>query len=151
MGLALRAVAAGDAVLPGAGALGDDVDDAVEGVGAVEGGARPAHDLDAVDVLDADRQRLPEGGAEEIDVDAAAGFLQGLHGGLEAGFGAVKSGIAGLAKVEAVIDVVNNTLIPNAKNEELKALIVKVRPAFVAHLEQAKQIQAKLAQPGLVK
>ena len=27
---------------------------------------------------------------------------------------------------------------PGAKNEELKALLVKVRPAFVAHLEHAK-------------
>jgi len=35
-------------------------------------------------------------------------------------------------------------MIPNAKNEELKALIVKVRPAFVAHLEHAKMIQATL-------
>jgi putative membrane protein len=45
---------------------------------------------------------------------------------------------------QAVLDAVDKTLIPNAKNEELKALIVKVRPAFVAHLEHAKSIQAKL-------
>jgi putative membrane protein len=45
---------------------------------------------------------------------------------------------------EAVIDAMDKTLIPNAKNEELKPLIVKVRPAFVAHLERAKQIQSKL-------
>jgi len=35
-------------------------------------------------------------------------------------------------------------LVPNAKNAELKGLIVKVRPAFVGHLEHAKQIQSKL-------
>jgi putative membrane protein len=46
---------------------------------------------------------------------------------------------------EQVIDAVDKVLIPNAKNEELKALIVKVRPAFVAHLDHAKTIQAKLA------
>jgi putative membrane protein len=46
---------------------------------------------------------------------------------------------------QAVIDAVNKTLIPNAQNAELKALIVKVAPAFVAHLEKAKQIQAALA------
>jgi len=46
---------------------------------------------------------------------------------------------------EAVLDAIDKTLIPDAKNEELKALIVKVRPAFVAHLEHAKQIQAALA------
>ena len=45
---------------------------------------------------------------------------------------------------QAVLDAIDQTLVPNAKNEELKALIVKVRPAFVAHLEHAKQIQSKL-------
>ena len=45
---------------------------------------------------------------------------------------------------QAVIDAVDKTLIPSAKNEELKALLVKVRPAFVAHLDHAKMIQAKL-------
>jgi putative membrane protein len=45
---------------------------------------------------------------------------------------------------EQVLDAIDKTLIPNAKNEELKALIIKVRPAFVGHLEHAKQIQAKL-------
>jgi len=46
---------------------------------------------------------------------------------------------------EQVIDALDKVLIPSAKNEELKALIVKVRPAFVAHLEHAKMIQTKLA------
>ena len=45
---------------------------------------------------------------------------------------------------QAVLDAVDKTLIPSAKNEELKALLVKVRPAFVAHLEHAKQIQSTL-------
>ena len=45
---------------------------------------------------------------------------------------------------QAVIDALDKTLVPNAKNDELKALLVKVRPAFVAHLEHAKSIQAKL-------
>jgi len=35
-------------------------------------------------------------------------------------------------------------LIPSAQNAELKDLIVKVRPAFVAHLEHAKHAQADL-------
>jgi len=46
---------------------------------------------------------------------------------------------------EQVLDAVDKVLIPNTKNEELKALIVKVRPAFVAHLDHAKMIQTKLA------
>jgi putative membrane protein len=43
---------------------------------------------------------------------------------------------------QQVIDALDKTLIPNATNEELKALLVKVRPAFVAHLEHAKRLQA---------
>lgn len=45
---------------------------------------------------------------------------------------------------EQVLDAVDNTLIPNANNEELKALLVKVRPAFAAHTEHAKQVKASL-------
>jgi len=45
---------------------------------------------------------------------------------------------------QTVLDAIDNTLIPSAKNEELKALLVKVRPAFVAHLEHAKQLQTSL-------
>jgi putative membrane protein len=45
---------------------------------------------------------------------------------------------------QAVLDAVDKTLVPNAKNDELKALLVKVRPAFVAHLEHAKHLQASL-------
>ena len=46
---------------------------------------------------------------------------------------------------QQVLDALDKTLIPNAKNEELKALLVKVRPAFVAHLEHAKHLQSSLA------
>jgi putative membrane protein len=46
---------------------------------------------------------------------------------------------------QQVLDAMDTVLIPSAKNEELKALLVKVRPAFVAHLEHAKKIQASLA------
>jgi putative membrane protein len=45
---------------------------------------------------------------------------------------------------QAVLDAVDKTLIPGAQNAELKALLVKVRPAFVAHLEHAKHLQASL-------
>jgi len=46
---------------------------------------------------------------------------------------------------QAVLDAVDKVLIPSAQNAELKALIVKVRPAFVAHLDHAKMVQADLA------
>jgi putative membrane protein len=45
---------------------------------------------------------------------------------------------------QQVLDAMDKVLIPNARNEELRALLVKVRPAFVAHLEHAKQIQSSL-------
>jgi putative membrane protein len=45
---------------------------------------------------------------------------------------------------QTVLDALDKTLIPNAKNAELKALLVKVRPAFVAHLEHAKQLRRSL-------
>ena len=46
---------------------------------------------------------------------------------------------------QQVLDAVDKVLIPSAQNAELKALIVKVRPAFVAHLEHAKKLQASHA------
>jgi putative membrane protein len=49
---------------------------------------------------------------------------------------------------QAVLDAVDKTLIPNAQNAELKALLVKVRPAFVAHLQHAKELQASLEKSG---
>jgi putative membrane protein len=45
---------------------------------------------------------------------------------------------------QQVIDAMDKTLIPSAQNAELKALLVKVRPAFIAHLEHAKQLQSSL-------
>jgi putative membrane protein len=45
---------------------------------------------------------------------------------------------------QAVLDAIDKTLIPSASNAELKALIVKVRPAIAAHLEHAKHIQSSL-------
>ena len=43
-----------------------------------------------------------------------------------------------------MLDAVDKTLIPNAQNAELKALLIKVRPAFVTHLEHAKHVAAAL-------
>ena len=46
---------------------------------------------------------------------------------------------------QQVLDALDKTLIPSASNAELKALLVKVRPAFVAHMEHAKSIQRTVA------
>jgi len=43
-----------------------------------------------------------------------------------------------------VIKALDDTLIPSAQNAELKALLVKVRPSFVAHLKHAEQLQASM-------
>lgn len=45
---------------------------------------------------------------------------------------------------QAVLDTIDKTLVPNAKNAELKALIVKVRPAIDAHLQHAKQMHSSM-------
>ena len=48
---------------------------------------------------------------------------------------------------QAVLDALDQTLIPQAQNAELKDLLVKVRPAIAAHLARAKQIQGELSKP----
>lgn len=45
---------------------------------------------------------------------------------------------------QAVLDTIDKTLLPNAKNAELKALIAKVRPAIDAHLQHAKQMHSSM-------
>ena len=46
---------------------------------------------------------------------------------------------------QSVLDTIDKTLIPNARNAELKTLLVQTRPTIASHLEHAKQLQAKLA------
>jgi len=52
---------------------------------------------------------------------------------------------------QQVLDAINNTLLPNAQNPELKALLEKVTPAFQAHLDHAKHLQTELAAGGATK
>jgi putative membrane protein len=46
---------------------------------------------------------------------------------------------------QAVIDMVNNQLVPSAQNPELKSLLENSKPTFMAHLEHAKKVQADLS------
>ena len=46
---------------------------------------------------------------------------------------------------QGVIDAINKTLLPAIKNAELKALVVKVAPAFEAHRLAAKTLDEKLS------
>jgi len=49
---------------------------------------------------------------------------------------------------QTVLQAIDGTLIPNAQNAELKALLQQVRPAVAAHLQMAQDIQKELqAQP----
>lgn len=45
---------------------------------------------------------------------------------------------------ESVRDALDKTLLPNTENAELKALMVKSRPAFVAHRDHARRLQESL-------
>jgi putative membrane protein len=45
---------------------------------------------------------------------------------------------------KAVIDAVTTTLLPAITNEEVKALVVKVAPAFQAHMLAARQLDETL-------
>jgi len=45
---------------------------------------------------------------------------------------------------QQVLDAIDKTLIPSAKNAELKGLIEKVRPAIAAHLDHAKHLQMEM-------
>jgi putative membrane protein len=47
---------------------------------------------------------------------------------------------------QSVIDAIQTTLLPAIQNEELKALVVKVAPAFQAHLLAAQRLQKQLGQ-----
>jgi putative membrane protein len=45
---------------------------------------------------------------------------------------------------QAVLDMLDSTLIPGAQNAELKSLLESVKPAFAAHLDHAKKVQSSL-------
>ena len=45
---------------------------------------------------------------------------------------------------QAVLDAIDQTLIPNAQNAELKALLEQTRPAVAAHLDHARRLQGTL-------
>lgn len=46
---------------------------------------------------------------------------------------------------KAVIDAVTTTLLPAIQNAEVKALVEKVAPAFVAHMKMANELEKKIA------
>jgi len=49
---------------------------------------------------------------------------------------------------KAVLEELDKRLIPGAQNAELKALLVKARPTFEAHLAHAQQVQKDVEKSG---
>jgi putative membrane protein len=47
---------------------------------------------------------------------------------------------------QAVIDAIQTTLLPAIQNEALKALVLKVAPAFQAHMLAAQQLEKELGE-----
>lgn len=45
---------------------------------------------------------------------------------------------------ESVLSALDKTLLPNAKNAELKSLLESARPIFMEHLKHAKELQKSL-------
>jgi putative membrane protein len=45
---------------------------------------------------------------------------------------------------EQVVEAMDKALIPNARNAELKSLLVAVRPLFIGHLEHARRVLSSL-------
>jgi putative membrane protein len=83
---------------------------------------------------------LPANDKSQADHQAAMTRLQGLKG---AEFDNAWLDHE-IAFHQAVIDAVSKTLLPATRNAELKALEEKVAPAFVGHLQMAKDLRAKI-------
>lgn len=45
---------------------------------------------------------------------------------------------------QAVLDAIDNVLVPTTSNADLRKLLMDVRPAIAAHLEHARQLRASL-------
>ncbi|AOJ79253.1 hypothetical protein WS86_00445 [Burkholderia savannae] len=96
------------------------------------------HKLNVAPEENATSRSLKQGGDENL------ANLKTLHGAaFDSAYVAHE-----VAYHETVLDALDKTLIPNAKNDELKALLVRARPVFVAHLDHAKHLQAALGKSG---
>ncbi len=51
---------------------------------------------------------------------------------------------AQIAGHQKVLDTINDQLLPNVKNANLKAYLEQIKPTVEAHLAQAKQLQQRL-------
>lgn len=53
-----------------------------------------------------------------------------------------------VAQHAELLALLDDTLIPDAQNGELKDLLIRIRPTLAAHLEHARTVQHELATPG---
>ena len=83
----------------------------------------------------------PAGDQSAKDHAAAMKRLRGLHG-TEFDHAFLQHEVA---FHKGVIDAVTTTLLPAIQNADLKALVVKVAPAFQAHMLAAENLDKKLA------
>jgi len=83
----------------------------------------------------------PAGDQSAKDHAAAMKRLRGLHGA-EFDHAFLQHEVA---FHKGVIDAVTTTLLPAIQNADLKALVVKVAPAFQAHMLAAENLDKKLA------
>ena len=87
-----------------------------------------------------------EGEATRSLVDSARGTMEQLKSlkGAEFDRAYVDSQVS---MHQQVIDTVDQTMMPGVQNSELRQFMTEVRPKLEAHLQHAKDLQAKLASP----
>jgi putative membrane protein len=114
-----------------------------------EYGAMIAHDHDAVRQLGRDlAKRLgvtPTPPADDASAKAHAEAMATLRAKHGADFDRAFLQHE-IAFHQAVIDAVQSTLLPAIQNGELKALVIKVAPAFQAHMLAAQRLEKELGE-----
>jgi putative membrane protein len=112
-------------------------------------GAMIAHDHDAVRQLGRDLAKklsvAPTPPADDASAKAHAQAMATLRAKRGADFDRAFLRHE-VAFHQAVIDAIQTTLLPAIQNEELKALVVKVAPAFQAHMLAAQRLEKELGE-----
>lgn len=117
-------------------------------------GAMIAHDHDAVRQLGRDLAKklgvTPTPPAHDASAKAHAQAMAALRAQHGADFDRAFLQHE-IAFHQAVIDAIQTTLLPAIQNEELKALVVQVAPAFQAHMLAAQRLEKELGEKQQVR
>lgn len=112
-------------------------------------GAMMAHDHEAVRQLGRDLAKklgvTPTPPADDASAKAHAQAMATLRAKHGADFDRAYMQHE-IAFHQAVIDAIQTTLLPAIQNEELKALVVKVAPAFQAHMLAGQRLEKELGE-----